>query len=147
MTRDRSAFSAEWSGTRFEIVDTGGLEPGPEGLDVRIVEQAQVAIQAADLIVLVVDGISGPLEDDALVAAELRRAGKPVIVAVNKVDDPVRRTRGGGVLSLGVGRAARAFGPPRTGIGGFPRSGGEPSPATHRRGERAVGFYRHRGAP
>lgn len=103
VTRDRSAFSAEWSGTRFEIVDTGGLEPGPEGLDVRIVEQAQVAIQAADLIVLVVDGISGPLEDDALVAAELRRAGKPVIVAVNKVDDPRDEPAAAAFYRLGLG--------------------------------------------
>jgi GTPase len=103
VTRDRSGFAAEWSGTRFEIVDTGGLEPGPQGLDVRIVEQAQVAIDAADLIVLVVDAVSGPLEDDALVAAELRRSGKPVIVAVNKVDDPRDEPAAAVFYRLGLG--------------------------------------------
>jgi GTPase len=103
VTRDRSGFSAEWSGTRFEIVDTGGLEPGPRGLEEHIVEQAQVAIQSADLIVLVVDAISGPIEDDALVAAELRRSGKPVLVAVNKVDDPRDEPAGAPFYGLGLG--------------------------------------------
>jgi GTP-binding protein len=103
VTRDRSGFAAEWSGTSFEIVDTGGLEPGPQGLDVRIVEQAQVAIDAADLIVLVVDAVSGPLEDDAVVAAELRRSGKPVIVAVNKVDDPRDEPNAAVFYRLGLG--------------------------------------------
>lgn len=103
VTRDRSGFAAEWSGTRFEIVDTGGLEPGPQGLDARIVEQAQVAIDAADLIVLVVDAISGPLEDDAVVAAELRRSGKPVILAVNKVDDPRDEPAAAVFYRLGLG--------------------------------------------
>jgi GTPase len=103
VTRDRSGFAAEWSGTRFEIVDTGGLEPGPQGLDVRIVEQAQVAIDAADLIVLVVDAVAGPLEDDAVVAAELRRSGKPVIVAVNKVDDPRDEPAAAAFYRLGLG--------------------------------------------
>ncbi|MEA2509511.1 MAG: GTPase [Actinomycetota bacterium] len=103
VTRDRSAFAAEWSGTQFEIMDTGGLEPGPQGLDVRIVEQAQVAIDTADLIVLVVDAISGPLEDDAVVAAELRRSAKPVIVAVNKVDDPRDEPAAAAFYRLGLG--------------------------------------------
>ena len=88
VTRDRRSFRAEWAGRTFEVVDTGGLEPGAEGLDARVVEQAQVAIQAADVIVLVVDAVAGPLEDDLLVAAELRRTEKPVLVAANKVDDP-----------------------------------------------------------
>jgi GTPase len=103
VTRDRSGFTAEWSGHRFEIVDTGGLEPGPRGLDARIVEQAQMAIAAADLIVLVVDGTTGPLEDDALVAAELRRSGKPVVLAVNKVDDPRDEPGAAAFFRLGLG--------------------------------------------
>jgi GTP-binding protein len=103
VTRDRAGFAAEWSGRRFEIVDTGGLEPGPRGLDAHVVEQAQVAIEAADLIVLVVDAVSGPIEDDAVVAAELRRAGKPVIVAVNKVDDPSDEPAAAAFFGLGLG--------------------------------------------
>jgi GTP-binding protein len=103
VTRDRTGFSAEWSGRRFEIVDTGGLEPGPQGLDERIVEQAQVAIETADLIVMVVDAISGPMEDDAVVAAELRRSNKPVIVAVNKVDDPRDEPAAAAFYRLGLG--------------------------------------------
>jgi GTP-binding protein len=103
VTRDRSGFSTEWSGRRFEIVDTGGLEPGPQGLDERIVEQAQVAIDAADLIVLVVDAVSGPLEDDSVIAAELRRTAKPVILAVNKVDDPSDEPAAAAFFRLGLG--------------------------------------------
>src|ERR671923_1504070 len=64
VTRDRSSFVAEWSGREFELVDTGGLEPGAQGLDARVVEQAQVAIEAADVVVLVVDAQAGPGQDD-----------------------------------------------------------------------------------
>ncbi len=88
VTRDRRGFIAEWGGRRFEVFDTGGLEPGGEGLDARVAEQAQVAIESADVLVLVVDASTGALQDDHLVAESLRRAGKPVVVAANKVDDP-----------------------------------------------------------
>lgn len=88
VTRDRRSFLAEWAGRHFEIFDTGGLEPGAEGLAARVAEQAQVAIEAADVLVLVVDAASGPLQDDHLVAAALRRTNKPVLLAANKVDDP-----------------------------------------------------------
>ena len=59
VTRDRKHFATEWNGRSFEVVDTGGLEPGAEGLEARVAEQAQVAIEAADAIVLVVDAPSG----------------------------------------------------------------------------------------
>ncbi|MGH2807219.1 MAG: ribosome biogenesis GTPase Der [Actinomycetota bacterium] len=88
VTRDRQSFVADWSGRSFELVDTGGLEPGQEGLDARVAEQAQVAIETADVIVLVVDATTGPIQDDFIVAELLRRADKPVVLAVNKVDDP-----------------------------------------------------------
>ena len=103
VTRDRRSFRAEWAGRTFEVVDTGGLEPGAEGLDARVVEQAQVAIHAADVIVLVVDAIAGPLEDDLLVAAELRRTEKPVLVAANKVDDPRDEPAASMFYRLGLG--------------------------------------------
>ena len=88
VTRDRRSFVAEWAGRRFEIVDTGGLEPGAKGLAARVAEQAEVAMEAADLIVFVVDATAGPLEDDMIVAAKLRGGDKPVLVVANKVDDP-----------------------------------------------------------
>jgi GTP-binding protein len=86
VTRDRRSFEAEWRGRRFEIVDTGGLEPGAEGLDARVAEQAQVAMAAADLILFVVDGTTGPVQDDLDVAQTLRRSSTPTMVVVNKVD-------------------------------------------------------------
>jgi GTPase len=88
VTRDRRSFVADWSGRSFEIFDTGGLEPGAQGLDARVAEQAQLAIEAADVVVLVVDSAAGPLQDDHLVADVLRRARKPVLLVANKVDDP-----------------------------------------------------------
>ncbi|MFN2586556.1 MAG: ribosome biogenesis GTPase Der [Actinomycetota bacterium] len=106
VTRDRRSFVAEWGGRRFEIVDTGGLEPGAEGLDARVVEQAEVAMEAADVIVLVVDASAGPLEDDMLVAARLRRSDKPVLVAANKVDDPRDEPAAAEFFRLGLGEPA-----------------------------------------
>ena len=103
VTRDRRSFQADWAGRSFELIDTGGLEPGAEGLDARVVEQAQVAIEAADAVVLVVDAVTGPIEDDLLVADSLRKAGKPVIVAANKVDDPRDEPAAAAFYRLGLG--------------------------------------------
>lgn len=103
VTRDRRSFTADWAGRAFEIVDTGGLEPGAEGLEARVVEQANVAIEAADVVVLVVDAAAGPLEDDLLVAEILRRSNKPVLVAANKVDDPRNEPEAAAFFRLGLG--------------------------------------------
>jgi GTP-binding protein len=103
VSRDRRSMVAEWAGRHFELVDTGGFEPGPAGLEERVVEQAHVAIEAADVIVLVVDTSVGPTEEDAAVAAILRRAHKPVIVAANKADDPRDEVSAAQFYRLGLG--------------------------------------------
>jgi GTP-binding protein len=103
VTRDRSHFVAEWAGREFEIVDTGGLEPGTGGLDERVAEQAQIAIETADVIVLVVDAVAGVTEDDLTVARTLRRSDKPVVVAANKVDDPHDEPLAAAFFRLGLG--------------------------------------------
>jgi GTP-binding protein len=86
-TRDRNYAQTSWQGAAFELIDTGGLllettDPllGPSA------DQAQRAIQEADLVILVVDARAGRLPDDAAIAKELRRQGKRVVVAVNKVE-------------------------------------------------------------
>ncbi|MDQ3983285.1 MAG: ribosome biogenesis GTPase Der [Actinomycetota bacterium] len=103
VTRDRRSFVAEWAGRRFEIVDTGGLEPGAAGLDARVSEQAEVAMEAADVVVLVVDASAGPLEDDLVVASRLRGSAKPVLVVANKVDDPRDEPSAAEFYRLGLG--------------------------------------------
>ena len=103
VTRDRRSFVAEWGGRTFELVDTGGLEPGAEGLDARVAEQAQVAMTAADLIVFVVDATTGPTQDDIEVAVKLRRSDTPVLVAVNKIDRPDDLTPVADFYKLGLG--------------------------------------------
>jgi GTP-binding protein len=86
-TRDRNYAQTSWQGTAFELIDTGGLlletdDPllGPA------VQQAERAIEEADRVVLVVDARAGLLPDDAAIARKLRRAGKQVVVAANKVE-------------------------------------------------------------
>jgi GTP-binding protein len=103
VTRDRRAFDADWGGRRFEIVDTGGLEPGAEGMDARIAEQAQVAMEAADVIVLVVDAQTGVTHDDIVVAGMLRGSEKPVLAVVNKVDRPGDPAATAEFYKLGLG--------------------------------------------
>jgi GTP-binding protein len=103
VTRDRKSFVAEWEGRRFEVVDTGGLELGATGLGARVAEQAQVAIEIADVVLLVVDATVGPLEDDIMVAALLRKSGGRVIVVANKVDDPRDEPSAASFFRLGLG--------------------------------------------
>lgn len=89
ITRDRIYGVAQWDGRAFEVVDTGGIVPEDKaGIPGEILRQARVAIDKAARVVQVVDGRSGPVPLDAELAQLLRRAGKPPIVAVNKVDAP-----------------------------------------------------------
>ena len=103
VTRDRRSFVAEWGGRAFQLFDTGGLDPSADGLERRVGEQAEVAIAAADVIVLVVDARTGPLEDDLIVADMLRRADKPVVVVANKIDDAGDEPAGTEFYRLGLG--------------------------------------------
>ncbi|PYP41752.1 MAG: ribosome biogenesis GTPase Der [Gemmatimonadetes bacterium] len=86
-TRDRHFGEAEWGGRRFWLVDTGGLLPdSSEVMDKAIRRQVELALAEADLILFVVDGKEGPQPVDQAVAEKLRRARRPVVLAVNKLD-------------------------------------------------------------
>ena len=89
VTRDRNYADVVWDRRALSIVDTGGFEPdSKDRLVAQVRRQAQLAVDEASAIVLVVDGREGLTEVDRDVADLLRRAGKPLFVAVNKVDDP-----------------------------------------------------------
>lgn len=88
VTRDRIFANAEWCGYKFQIVDTGGLDFNKEDeINKRIIEQANLAIELADVIVFFVDGKEGMTAGDMEIANHLRRAKAPKIVAVNKLDN------------------------------------------------------------
>ena len=88
VTRDRIFANAEWCGYQFQIVDTGGLDFNKDDeINKRIIEQANLAIDLADVIVFFVDGKEGLTSSDMKVANHLRRAKAPKIVAVNKLDN------------------------------------------------------------
>ena len=87
ITRDRIFAPCEWQGHDLLLVDTGGIEPkATEGILAHMREQAQIAIDTADCIVMVVDVRSGLTASDEEVAHMLRRSHKPIILAVNKCD-------------------------------------------------------------
>jgi GTP-binding protein len=89
VTRDRKEVVCEWSGKRFILVDTGGVDVAdPSPLTRDIAEQAQRAVEEADLVLFVVDTRTGVTPGDEEIAGILRRARKPVVVVANKVDDP-----------------------------------------------------------
>lgn len=103
VTRDRVAYDATWAGRRFTVVDTGGWEPDAQGLQARVAAQAELAVGAADAVLLVVDATVGVTDADEAVVTVLRRAGKPVIVAANKVDDARAEAEAAELWSLGLG--------------------------------------------
>lgn len=103
VTRDRVSYDALWRGRRFHLVDTGGWEPDASGLAGKVARQAEIAAAAADVVLLVVDATTGATETDLGVARLLRRAGKPVVLAANKVDDATAEAEATALWSLGLG--------------------------------------------
>ena len=88
VTRDRIYADVTWLNYQFTMIDTGGIEPESKDMMLKYMrEQAQIAIDTADVILFIVDVRQGLLDADFKVADILRRSGKPVILTVNKVDD------------------------------------------------------------
>jgi GTP-binding protein len=103
-TRDRHFGEAEWTGRHFWLVDTGGLVPDShEAMDKAIRRQVEAALTEADLILFLVDGREGMHPVDQAVAERLRRAGRPVLVAVNKLDQLPATTAQHEFHALGFG--------------------------------------------
>ncbi|MET8159485.1 ribosome biogenesis GTPase Der [Sphaerisporangium sp. NPDC005289] len=103
VTRDRVTYEGTWRGRRFTLVDTGGWDPDATGMALRIAEQAQIAVELADVILFVVDATVGVTDADETVAAVLRRSGKPLVLAANKVDDQRMELEATALWSLGLG--------------------------------------------
>ena len=103
VTRDRVSYPAEWAGRRFTIVDTGGWEVDVAGLDSAVAAQAEAAIGLADAVLLVVDARVGVTETDARIVRVLRRSGKPVVLAANKIDSPAQEGDAAALWGLGLG--------------------------------------------
>jgi GTP-binding protein len=103
VTRDRVMYEAEWAGRAFTVVDTGGWEPDARGMAARIAAAAEVALDASDVVVLVVDATVGATETDAAVARVLHRSGRPVVLAANKVDSSVVESEAAALWALGLG--------------------------------------------
>jgi GTP-binding protein len=103
VTRDRVSYDATWNGRQFVLVDTGGWAPDAKGMAARVTEQAELAVAAADVVVLVVDATVGTQDVDEAVVKVLRRSGKPVILAANKVDDQRTEAEAATMWQLGLG--------------------------------------------
>jgi len=103
VTRDRVAYDAEWNGAAFTVVDTGGWDPGAGGLAERVVRQVELAVAAADAVLLVVDATVGATDTDDAVVRALRRSSKPVVLAANKVDNLRGEVEAASLWSLGLG--------------------------------------------
>ncbi len=103
-TRDRIYADGAWGGREFALIDTGGYEPRPEG-DIRekVKEQVAFAIEEADVLILVVDGQEGVVPADLETVELLRRSGKPLLLAVNKIDTARKRNDALAFYELGIG--------------------------------------------
>ncbi|HEY0775600.1 MAG TPA: ribosome biogenesis GTPase Der [Nocardioidaceae bacterium] len=103
VTRDRVSYDATWNGRAFTVVDTGGWDPDARGLAERIAAQAEVAVNVADAVLFVVDATVGITDADEAVVRILRKSGKPVVLAANKVDDMRAEAEAYGLWNLGLG--------------------------------------------
>ena len=91
MTRDRIYATGEWLNRSFSMIDTGGIDDVDAPFMEQIKHQAEIAMEEADVIVFVVSGKEGITDADEYVARKLYKTHKPVILAVNKVDNPEMR--------------------------------------------------------
>jgi len=103
VTRDRKDVEADWLGRRFRLVDTGGWMARGSDLEAKVSAQSERAIADADVVLFVVDVVTGATEDDARVAELLRASRKPVLLLANKVDDTGREHQMWELMALGLG--------------------------------------------
>ncbi len=104
VTRDRKEVDAEWQGVPFRLVDTGGWMPGGSDLDAKVSRQSEMAIAEADVVLVLVDAVTGVTEEDARVAQVVREMAKgTVLLVVNKVDNASREGLIWEAMSLGLG--------------------------------------------
>ena len=106
VTRDRITYECEWNGRDFMVMDTGGWEAKPDGISVGVSGIAELAMQEADVLALVIDSQVGALDEDDVLIRELRKMKKPIILVANKVDGPAEEAQAHSLWNLGLGEPA-----------------------------------------
>lgn len=117
VTRDRIYANASWLTRDFRVIDTGGIELEDASFTEQIKMQAEIAIEEADVILFVVNGREGLTKEDHFVARMLQKSNKPIILAVNKIDDQAFKDNIYDFYSLGVGDPVAVSGSHGIGIG------------------------------
>jgi GTPase len=117
VTRDRIYSSAEWLSKEFNLIDTGGIEIGDAPFLAQIRHQAEIAIDEADVIVFIANGREGVTSADEEVAKILYRSDKPVVLGINKVDNPEMRDQIYDFYALGFGEPFPISGSHGLGLG------------------------------
>jgi GTP-binding protein len=103
VTRDRVPYDANWNGRRFTVVDTGGWEPDARDRAAAIANQAEIAVQTADVVIFVVDVTVGATDVDEAAVRMLRRSLKPVLLVANKADNNTLEYEATSLWGLGLG--------------------------------------------
>lgn len=117
VTRDRIYATASWLTKEFRLIDTGGIELKDASFTAQIKMQAEIAIEEADLIIFVVNGREGVTQEDEYVARLLQKTKKPILLAVNKIDDGAFINDIYDFYSLGIGDPIPVSGSHGIGIG------------------------------
>ena len=117
ITRDRLYATASWLKKTFTLIDTGGIEMANRPFQEQIRMQASIAIDEADIIIFVTDGQVGVTSDDRMVAKMLHKVKKPIILAVNKIDEGLQAASAAEFYSLGLGEPIPVSGAHGVGIG------------------------------
>ena len=117
VTRDRIYANTSWLTRDFRLIDTGGIELEDASFTEQIKMQAEIAIEEADVILFVVNGREGITREDAFVARMLQKSKKPIVLAVNKIDDQVYKDNIYDFYNLGVGDPIAVSGSHGIGIG------------------------------
>lgn len=103
VTRDRVRYEAEWAGRSFALIDTGGWEPDVTGLGLKVAQSAEMAIEEADLVLMVVDATVGAMEEEMALISHIRKTHTPVMLIANKVDNAEAELLVHDLWQLGLG--------------------------------------------
>ncbi len=117
VTRDRIYAAGEWTGHPFRLIDTGGIQLADQPYQKEIQAQVSIALEEADVILFVVNGKFGMTDDDVYIARMLQKSNKPVVLAVNQIDDESRLVNIYEFYALGVGDPIAVSGVHGIGIG------------------------------